>query len=476
MKKIFVFLLIAFASIYAIAQQATFTSVVSKNKLALQERFELSITLSNGSSVKEFKAPLLNDFYILGGPNQSSSISITNGRTSQSITYSYVLQAKNTGKYTIGSASVKTGGNTLTTLPITIEVTENPVPSQNQQSSVSSASEDVYSYLKQNVFIKTEVSDADVYKGESVLLTHKLYVKRNSSIYGYKILQAVKTPKYEGFYVEDIEVPESQAMLEVVNGEYYNVSILKKTMLTAQKSATLDADPMTLDAIFGIQIKEKKKSSRDPFDIFDDFFSDPFNSNSREIHYSLSSPSIKINARELPAGAPSDFNGAVGRFTMKSELNDTSAVTDEPLTYRITISGVGNLNLFNAPQLILPPRWETYDPKTSTNNNSKAFEYLLIPRSPGQFTIPSFSWSYFDPNRKQYVSLSSEEYPVRVQAGAGYSPSANNYGVNKEDIELLARDIRFIKTEKPAYIRNDKQFFGSPLFIAGLGFPFNSGR
>jgi len=467
-----------FYMVHAVAQQPSFSASVNKSKVALSERFQLSFTLSNGGTVKDFKPPSFTDFIVLGGPNQSSSFSSMNGQVTQSVTYSYVLQPRSLGKYNIGSAYIKSADKTLTSQPLTIEVYDKPVTNnttQNTQSNTSTG-DDINAYLAQNVFIKTEVSDYEIYKGEDITVTLKICVKRNSSIYGYRVVQAVQTPKYDGFYVNDIQLQDAQSQTETINGEQYEVSVVKKTILTAQKTGTLEIDPITLDALFGVKMQKTKKKSGDPFqDMFDDFFSDPFNSGSKEVRYAVSSSPVKIKVNDLPGNAPADFNGAVGKFSMKTELNNKTTKTDEPLTYRVTISGTGNLNLFEAPELKLPPAWETYDPKVNDGTGSKAFEYLLIPRSPGDFTLPAHTWSYFDPSKKQYVTLNSESYAVHVDAGDGYNASATNYGVTKEDVEMLAKDIRYISKNPPVFIQNRTLLFGTSLFYIVLILPFAAG-
>ena len=256
----------------------------------------------------------------------------------------------------------------------------------------------------------------------------------------------------------------------------YEVSTFKKTILTAQKAGKLEIDPITLDGLFGVQVKKQKTKSGDPMqDYLDDFFSNPFSSGNKEVRTSVSSSTVKVNVLELPPNAPADFNGAVGKFSMKTELNATSTKTDEPLTYRVIITGNGNLELFNAPVLNLPPGWETYDPKTSTTGNTKTYEYLLIPRSPGEFTIPAYSWSFLEPAKKKYETITSEEYKVNVEAGPGYNPSAGNYATNKEDVEMLANDIRYIKKTGPHYENEQNHFYGTGVFYTLLGLPFIAG-
>ena len=480
MKKLLSTGILVLCLVQIFAQQASLSASVSKQKVALNERFQFTITLSNGGSVKDFRAPSLSDFIVMGGPNQSNSTVYANGKMSSTITYSYVLQPKNLGKFTIGAAYLKVDDKTLTTQPVFVEVIDKPATTQNNQSGQTTDKEDanidINTYIRENVLIKTEVSDKEIYKGEDITVTLKFCVKKNSSIYGYRILQAVKVPKYDGFYATEIDLNEQQAGSETINGEQYEVSTFKKTILTAQKAGKLEIDPITLDGLFGIKVKKQKKKSGDPMqDYLDDFFSNPFSSGNQEVRASVSSSTVNVNVLELPQNAPADFNGAVGKFSMKTDLNATTTKTDEPLTYRVIITGTGNLELFNAPVLNLPPGWETYDPKTTTTGNSKSYEYLLIPRSPGEFTIPAYTWSFLNPEKKKYETISSEIYKVNVEAGPGYNPATGNYAANKEDVEMLANDIRYIKKTGPNYENSAKRFYGTGIFYTLLGLPFFTG-
>ncbi len=480
MKKILTTGILILCIVQIFAQQASLSASVSKPKVGLSERFQLTITLNNGGAINDFRPPSMPDFMVVGGPNQSSSTMIVNGKVTSSVSYSYVLQPKNIGKFAIGAAYGKVNDKTLSSQPITVEVVDKPTSTQNnttdQTTKQNETNSDINKYIQENILIKTEVSDQEIYKGEDVTVTLKFCVKKNSSIYGYRIMQAVKVPKYDGFYATEIELSEQVAQTETINGEVYEVSAFKKTILTAQKVGKLEIDPITLDGLFGVHLKKQKTKSSDPMqDYLDDFFSNPFNSGNKEVRTTVSSSTVKVNVLELPANAPFDFNGAVGKFTMKTELNSLSTKTDEPLTYRVIITGNGNLELFNAPQLILPPGWETYEPKTYTNGNSKTYEYLLIPRSPGEFSIPAYSWSFLDPTKKKYETIKSEPYKVIVQEGPGYNPSVGNYASNKEDVEMLANDIRFIKKTGPNYENADARFYGTGVFYTLLGLPFFAG-
>src|ERR1035437_6444295 len=108
--KKYYFLLFALAASCVVHAQK-FTAGVNKNRVAVGEVFQLDFSINaNG---KNFTPPSFNDFTVYSGPNQSSSMQIVNGNISQSITLSYYIAAKKEGTFTIGSASIIVGNNTL---------------------------------------------------------------------------------------------------------------------------------------------------------------------------------------------------------------------------------------------------------------------------------------------------------------------------------------------------------------------------
>ena len=79
------------------------TASVNRNTVAVGEQFQLTYSLN--TSGQSFQGPDLKDFFVLGGPNQSTSMQFINGSVSQSISFSYILQGKAEGTFKIGIAT-----------------------------------------------------------------------------------------------------------------------------------------------------------------------------------------------------------------------------------------------------------------------------------------------------------------------------------------------------------------------------------
>ena len=119
----------------------SFTASVSNNPVGLQDRFQITFTFSGNdiNNIKNFSAPTFNNFLTLSGPNQSTSIQFINGAQSASISFSYYLQPKNIGKFTIGSASINYKGTQYKSDPLTVEVVKGSSSPQSADSKPTAA-------------------------------------------------------------------------------------------------------------------------------------------------------------------------------------------------------------------------------------------------------------------------------------------------------------------------------------------------
>ena len=456
------FVLIAGTHGLSPAQDVGFQAMVDRNQVGLGEQFTLSFTLSNAGTGggKNLQLPDLSKFHIMGGPNQSTSMQIINSAVSSSITYSYVLQPKEIGKFTIGAGSIDVGGKTYKSGPVVIEVVKGQ-PRPKQQPDVSN---DGGAQIGDNLFLKASIDKTHVVQGEQINLVFKLYTRVRVVNYAVE-----KNPALTGFWGEDVETPKNIALTtETVNGKQYQVGILKRIALFPTQSGTLEVSPMEVQTT--VQVQNPK--SMDPFD---SFFRDPFG---RNVNYHAKSEPLKIRVDPLPAGAPADFKGAVGQFAMTTVVDKKTTRTNEPISLKVTVSGTGNIKLLESPAVELPADFEQYTPKVSDNINrsqekisgTKTFEYLLIPRYPGLKVIRPVLFSYFDLTKHEYVRLRSPQIELNVEQGAASAPPLIAGG-SREDVRLLSQDIRFIKMTQSGFSRMDHTLYTSGVYIALLLLP-----
>lgn len=459
------------------AEDTQFTASASNTTVGVGDQIQITFQLQG--SGRNFQAPNFSDFNVLMGPSQSSSMQISNGAMSQSISYTYVIQAVKEGVFKIPAASIESEGRRVVSNSLTINVTKGGSASQQQssgqQQQQGGSSKDAVQSGGKNVFFKVSVGKSNVYRGEGVLVTYKLYTKVTLVNYGLS-----KMPSLEGFFSQEVQLPQQlEFHIENLDGVQYKVADIKKLVLFPQRTGTLTLDPMEGEVVARMQVK--RQQSRDPFDQFfnDPFFNNPFFNNSvQDIPIKLKSDPVKINVKELPEGTPVTFNGAVGKFSMDASLDKKETKSHEPVTLKIKISGKGNLKLIDPPNIEFPPDFETYDPKVTANVNasgsgvsgSKTFEYLVIPRNAGEYKFTVDGFSYFNLETNKYETSPGSDFILKVDKG-DETMSTTVTGVSKSDVQFIGKDIRFIKINSPVFIQGNGSLHNSPLFYTLCGTP-----
>ena len=419
--------------------QASIKANTEKNKVGLSEEFQVDYVIEAGGG--NFTPPSFKDF----------NVEETGRKMTSTTTFFYVLTPKALGKYTIGPATLTWNGKSYVSNSLTIEV-------------VKEATDDK-AMPDDNLFLRVIVDKTNVYLGEPIYATIKVYTKID--LYGGDL---TKQPTYDGFWSQDVDARQQHVVeQESINGVNYRVVALRKAILIPQRAGEMTLGPY--ESEFVVMGKSKKKQRNDPFDPFGGLMGDPFGG-SRQINVKKYSAPVKITVKDLPDNAPASFKGAVGKYSLDVTLDKTETKSNEPVSLKVKISGTGNLKLIDPLPLEFPQDIESYDPKIADNSTvsvggiggSKTFEYLLLPRHSGDYKIPSVEFTYFDLDRKQYVTLNSKEYNLKVTKGSGSESSVAINGVNKEDVQLLGKDIRYIKIGNITLHKKGDEFFGSPAF------------
>lgn len=454
MKKIVIAILFLIISVSAFGQK--FYSTVDESKVGESDRFQLTLTFEGKdvNKLSNFSPPSLKDFRVLSGPNQSTSMQIINGAVSASISFSYILLPNSTGSFTIGSASIDYEGETYKTDPIKITVVQGTSkPKQETQQGISNEE------IAKNLFIRASIDKNKAYQGEQVTVTYKLYTRLNIAAQ----MSVNKLPQYQGFWAEELETSNNiNFATEVIDGKQYRVGILKRAALFATQTGNLEVTPLELTV--PVQVQKK----RNPNNVWDDFFGDPFG-RGETIEFKAKSNILKVQVLPLPEkNKPENFNGAVGSYDFTASLDKSSTVTNEPITLKMRISGKGNIKLIELPSFELPTGFEKYDPKTNEQINRsgiisgmKEAEYLFVPRIAGTREINPIEFSYFDPQKKNYVTLKSKPFSIKIEQGKNI-PSVNV--ASKEEISQLDNDIRFIKTSFSDIHRKRELLLYNPIF------------
>ena len=483
-KKVFIAIL--FFSVFSIGElsaQVT-CSVRAPQQVAVGQAFQLSFILNGQAS----KLPALNfsNFSVVAGPTQSSStsMSIVNGQVSStsSFTYTYTLVASKEGTHTLPALTFVVNNQNVKSDAFAIQVvaasqnTQQQQQSQQSQQQRSQSGTAVQGFNKEDFFVKATVSNANPYVGEQVIVNYKLYIGPQA----YRYQGNVSTiPSSQGFWTYDLtdkKVPPKRYE-EVINGKRYVVEDLRAIAAYPQKSGKLTITPLNVDLIVQVPVQQQRQQSNDPFDIF---FNDPFFGGTRlqNIELKLSSNAVTVTAHETPSDRkPIDYSGLVGNFTITSKLSRDKLSTNDATNLNITISGSGNLQYIDKLNIEFPSDIDAQEPSIKDNikasltgiSGSRTFEYILIPRAAGKFTIPAAFFSYFDKGKNSYVTLSTTKTEIMVEKGKDGASSYTRTS-NKKDLQVMGTDIRHIKTNIPLNLA-EKPFFLSLSYWIGLLLP-----
>ena len=460
-KRLATYIFLVFLAMSARAEDTRFT-MSAPNAVENGKQFRLSFTLNERGENLQLPPGISDNFQILMGPStgQSTSIRSINGRTTTEVNYSYtyILRSKQEGTFELRPASVEVDGKIIESNSLTIRVVKAQSQPAQPQGGGQSQQESAGSVDlgKDNLFVRVDLSKRNAYRGEQIIATVKLYVNPEIPIAGF---DEVNLPTYEGFYTQDIEIPQQiNFTREVYDDKIYQVGVLKKTILFPQQNGQLKVEPFSMALLVRQQMKARS--------FFDDFFD-----NYRTVKARITSDPVTVNVKDLPS-APATFMGGVGNFNIASELSSTHVTTNDAVTLTLKVTGNGNIRLIRTPELKLPSDFEVYDPKATDNvkagNNgvsgTKTIEYLFQPRFEGDYTIPSIKFAYFNPATGSYITKATPEYTLHVEKGTEEQSATVVSSLRKEDVQLIGQDIRFIKTGKPLLHIQGSTFYGSKLF------------
>ncbi len=450
MKKNYYFLsiFILLIGLPKLTAQVEFEAKVSKNTLGLNERLRVDFIMNEDGD--NFNPPSFDGFTVVGGPNQSVSHSWVNGKRSFSKTYSYFLTPKNLGTTRIEPATIEIKGETYTTAPVTIKVTKAIQKPKNPNDP---------NYIANNtIHLVAEISKTNPYINEAITVVYKLYVSPKT---GVSNSREIESPRYNDFWSQEISTQNSTVQNGTYKGEKYRYIVLRKTVLYPQKTGKLEIEPLKLDVTVDVPTNRR--------DIFGMQLS-------RQVHRTISAGTRTITVKPLPEkGKPADFTGAVGNFNMqvtttKEELNATDSF--EAI---VTVSGNGNLKLFELPKITVPNALEVYEPENNdaiTTNlrgmqGTRKQSYTIVPQHKGKYPIPSVSFSYFDLKTETYKTLKSKEIIINVLDNPNQLATSNdkiNEDSNKQKILLSENQFAYIKTTTKITPIQQKKFFKSNTF------------
>lgn len=430
MKKTLFTFFALLASLWAMAD-AVRMQVYAPRSVAAGEEFQIKYVV-NADGVEGFAAGKFPaEFNVLYGPSTSrmSSVQIVNGRrtSSSSVTYTYTLSVDKKGSYTLPAASARVGGHTVRSASQSLTVSG--AVAGRAQASAPAATAGVPT--GKDLFIEVHANKQRVYEQEALVLTYKVFTRVDLRQLGGKV------PDLKGFLIQEVPLPQQKTFhVERYNGRNYNATVWSQYVMFPQQSGKLSIPSIEFEGVVSVP--------RQVDDLFDDFFNGP--DNATQIRRKLRTPPITITVDKLPAPRPAGYSEAVGNFNISAKVVSPRIRTNENMTLRFVVSGVGNMKLIQAPKLKLSSDFDVYDPAVTNKTRltaqgiegSMIYDYVIVPKHQGNYTLPPIEFVYFNPATRQYVTKRTAAIPIKVQKGRELT--------EEEYAAIYKRDIRGIHT------------------------------
>ena len=413
-------------------------TIVSNKNVSLNESLDFIIKLENIDANPEVNfAPMLDYFSIISGPNIGSEYKFINGKKSSSRSISWRIIPKKTGKIKIPNLEVKVGKKIYLTEDITISVSEQ----------ISNANTN-------DMFLKVELSNSNVKIGEQITIKYIFFTRMASRVI------ETEFPEFEGFWVEKLYDPsgtqiDPDSWDDVVIDNYKYKSLkLYEVALFPLSDGVFDLEPM----IMKVETKEKDPSFKRLF--WDDPFFDTFSQKTKARILVSDKKTIKV---ENLKNQPDNFTGAVGIFEINSSLSSLNVENGTPVTFYLELAGEGNLDNIGRPEIDFPDNFDIFEGEIKKDRNisdrvsgSIIWEYNLIPRKSGNYTIKSVEFPFFHTGINSWKKIKTNpiKFSVIKTLDTEYNKTNENFSSSQE--------IRYIKLNMPSWKKenSDKFYIG----------------
>jgi hypothetical protein len=395
------------------AQAASVTASVDRTMVPVGESITLSLTFEGLNPNQPPPLPPIPNFRVGGSTGYRSEMIFDGARNSMKYTFQYGLLATQVGETAIPSIQVPVAGQVLLSQPIKLRVVSASDAAAAQAAAVSNLA-----------FVRLIVPKTEVYVGEPFVVEIHLYWQKAKDI-------RIPQLRAEGFALSQMSDP-AQSRTRVGNGIYSLAAF--RLSARAARTGTLTLGPVE-ENLF-VYTREN-------------FFGQPLDGGP----VAIVSEKVSMEVSALPtAGVPEGFNGAIGSYRLAVDAGPTSLVVGDPVTVRVKVSGTGALDALTYPSQsdwrdfnVYPPtsKLEAADPLGLSG--TKNFEQVVIPQNHEIKSLPPFKFSFFDPQVKQYRTLTGPNIPLTIRPGSGSSaplPVLTNTAANAQPQEVDIIHIR----------------------------------
>jgi hypothetical protein len=411
--------------------QVKFYTLVSERTIDRDQTFQVQYVIEGAKKIDDLESPVFTNFNveeIFEIPNSSAALSLNSGENSYSRIA--VLSPTKPGKFTIPGATAVINGRQMRSNDVVVTVRrgslssfpENPFePEPVDDESELREGESIAEKIKSNFFLKADINKTECYVGEPLMAVYKACSRLNANS------QVVRRPSLTGFsVVEMVDAYDNQPVIERINDKPFYVHLIRKVQLFPLQPGTFQLEGAEVESVVHFYRRNEENEYNELNSLSQRMDSDraivP-----RQLDHSLtlSTPPINVVVKSLPLeGQPQGFSGAVGEFQINVTMPERKIYQGEASRVRITIRGHGNFPLITEPVIEWPDNIEASEPVVTEQLNhyvyplagTKTFEYTILSNRDGQFEIPAVRFSYFDPSKKKYRSVTSNSVSFDVSA------------------------------------------------------------
>ena len=469
--KILMLVIIALGAIAggALAAEKKFEVSLDRNRVAIGEKVQLGLAFYGTQSMP---APDLGNIDGLdikyAGP--STMMTVINGQVSSSITHMYIIQPLKIGKFQLGPFTFKYKGDDYASNMVFLEAVDERVAPMSQATGPNIIQQ---MNMGDRIYLTLFVDKPAAYVNELIPVTVKLYVNRLN-------VSDIQLPSFDQEGFSKVEFKEPKQYRERVGGMLFEV-LEFKTSIFGTKPGDYRLGPAKIKC----SVMVPRTASRGP--MADDFFpSDPYGGSMFDDFFTrferypleLKSQEAQIVVSPIPAeGRPSSFMGAVGDYQFIFTASPTKVKVGDPITLHMDINGTGNFNTVIIPRLDATTGFKTYEPQVKTEENRKSFTQVLIPETETVTQVPKATFTYFDPNAREYKSITQGPIPLQVDKGKDEAPSqviGPTPGIQAPAPAKeadLGRDIIYIKESPGIWFTRGKVYYKTTAFLAAILLP-----
>ena len=394
---------------------------VNRTQLSINDILEYKLIITGAKGQPTINESFLKDFSIINRSTQQSYQLINNDFSSSQIK-SFQLRPNIAGTIIIPSAKVTVAGKTFQTEPISINVlagsdaTNNP--SKTTAASANATPSKIPAGSSKDLFIMAVLDKETAYIGEEIIYSIRLYRR-------FSAIDQLLYQEPEFSMISELLERDQKTYTQVYQGIRYYVQEVDRRSLFSYESGAITIPPATAEVQINFFYGSKIIKSND----------------------------VTINIIPLPeVDKPDNFSGLVGDYTMDVDVNTQALVENKPIAIRLSIAGSGNikqlsdLSFDTNPDIFKVYQSSTNDLITYINSvkGVRHFEYIMAPKTEGSFSLPSFSFSYFDLKTKRYKTITSPSETVSI-LDSGNIPEVIVSNDSNKTITELRQDLRYIK-------------------------------